>query len=469
MMGTWSGSVSTSAFGPLTSETLKGGDKNFLVISTPDAAGNIYMRHDAISQLFRIQNGLVQYCFNYDAPNGGDEAPFQVVQSDSANEINFCWRGPRLPTHQENCTACECAKWTLRLNGNTLHSTFMMSPPAMHLSMDLVRDGSAPSPESVSRGWNCQFNNHTGPPLNTSSVHRKRGLGVCAGKVAKGRNALTASDAIDKDSDGADNLRYCAGFNDQHRVVMQYTASNLPCMPCDVAFTFSADTPVDSSSIDYIAVGFKGRYGAYMESSRVAPDMPDYWGMSTGTLAPFSGDIGPWGQLNETGLSGRILAAYASQGNTTCVREMRADAYVGSVIDTPSDGVVQNATAYERGGRTTLRFTVSMYAGTDKADLSWRGFGGRMGRLEVMWAIGKVGNDGDCNAPLQYHSFARGLAGLGFPGSRFECPPVIPPVGQASTVPISVARCSVPIFPSWFKLALVPLGLFCVAARYRLL
>jgi len=145
--------------------------------------------------------------------------------------------------------------------------------------------------------------------------------------------------------------------------------------------------------------------------------------MATGNVGPFSSDAGPWRQLNETGLSGRILAAYTAEGNSTCVREMRAGAYVGSVIDTPNDGVVQNATVEQRGGRTTLRFTASVYAGTDKADLSWRGFGGRMGRLEVMWAIGKIGNDRGCNAPLQYHAFARGLAGFGFPGSRFECPP----------------------------------------------
>ena len=51
--------------------------------------------------------------------------------------------------------------------------------------------------------------------------------------------------------------------------------------------------------------------------------------------------------------------------------------------------------------------------------VSWhlKGFGNQ----RIMWATGEVGGSGECDAPLQYHGGARGLASLNFPGFGSAC------------------------------------------------
>ena len=96
---------------------------------------------------------------------GADEAPFVVAPvDDEANEVKLCWRGRRLPSHAPNCTGCDCAVWTLKLDGDVLHSTFQMSPPAIHLSAALTRSGPAPAAVVLRRNWNCTFDNATQHP-----------------------------------------------------------------------------------------------------------------------------------------------------------------------------------------------------------------------------------------------------------------------------------------------------------------
>lgn len=398
MRGRWAGNISASTLGPIDYPL----SYDFLVISAPDAAGNSFLWQDDYSQLMRVQSNIMQYCFNYDTP-GADEAPFQVVPARD-NELTFCWRGPRLPTHKIGCTGCDCANWTLQLVGDILHSTFMMSPPVLHLKMSLVRIGDAPSPENVSRGWNCEFDNHTGPPsIATSAIRkdRKNGPGVCssASEAWMNKHVQTSTPTVEN----------CVVVNSKHDVRLQYVASKLPCMPCDVHFTVSAATPRTSSSIKYFAMGFKGLYGAYQES---AVDSPDYFGMSSVGLGA---KVSP--------LTGRIVLGYNGTAQIGCVRQLKADAYAGSVVEVLDDGVIRNTKVRSDNGRTSITFIVSMHAGRDEKELSWHGLQRRRGwgEFEFMWAIGTIGGNGTCGAPIEFHSTTRGLAALGFPAGRFEC------------------------------------------------
>ena len=114
MMGVWEGNVTHSPLGP---HDIGG---PYMSISEPDAHGNVYMRHPKEAQLFRVSGSVAQYCFAYDTPNrpvtGADTAPFELHHHDNKS-LMFCWRGPRLPSHRSNCTGCDCAQWTLTLNG----------------------------------------------------------------------------------------------------------------------------------------------------------------------------------------------------------------------------------------------------------------------------------------------------------------------------------------------------------------
>lgn len=53
----------------------------WLSITKPDNDGNIYLRHDTMDQLMRVQNDKMLYCFNYGAPDGegSETAPFQLM------------------------------------------------------------------------------------------------------------------------------------------------------------------------------------------------------------------------------------------------------------------------------------------------------------------------------------------------------------------------------------------------------
>ena len=54
----------------------------------------------------------------------------------------------------------------------------------------------------------------------------------------------------------------------------EYKASQLPCMPCDVEFRLTMPTPEGDDQ--YIALGFKERYQAYMEEGQGAMECPEY-------------------------------------------------------------------------------------------------------------------------------------------------------------------------------------------------
>jgi hypothetical protein len=185
---------------------------------------------------------------------------------------------------------------------------------------------------------------------------------------------------------------------------LEYVVSSLPCEPCDVTFTISADTQARGTQTRYIAVGFKGWRAAYFEAP---PELPQYWGMASGGA-----------EHNYSVLSGRIVLGYV--GGSSCVRQLIANKYIGSVIEADDDELIQNSKVQSVGGRTSVTFTASMHAGYTAWDLDWRK-DSFIGNLRVMYAIGSIGGDGGCSAPLGYHASSRGLANLNFPGFRYEC------------------------------------------------
>eukprot|EP00927_Polykrikos_kofoidii_P048723 TRINITY_DN4293_c0_g1_i7.p1 TRINITY_DN4293_c0_g1~~TRINITY_DN4293_c0_g1_i7.p1 ORF type:complete len:472 (+),score=44.59 TRINITY_DN4293_c0_g1_i7:203-1417(+) len=382
-----------------------------MVISKPDAHGNVFMRQlpsgDSFAeyaQLFRVQNDLVQYCFF----DGALEAPFQISSS-STDEVVLCWRGPRLPTHASGCGGCDCAQWVLRLNGDTLQSTFHMSPPALHMQSILTRSGSAPSAEKVSAGWPCEFNNHTGRPLRDNRANPKQGGGDARGLCAAGFGSALkhpSEQAPFTKRDASGQVRDCVVLNKDEDVRLEYVASSLPCEPCNVTFTISADTQARNAQTRYLAVGFKGSAAAYFEAPLVS-ELPQYWGMASGEA-----------EHNYSVLSGRIVLGYV--GGSSCVRQLIANKYIGSVIEADHDELIQNSKVQSVGGRTSVTFTASLHAGYTASDLDWRKYS-FIGNLRVMYAIGSISGDGGCSAPLGYHSSSRGLANLNFPGLRYEC------------------------------------------------
>jgi hypothetical protein len=269
-----------------------------------------------------------------------------------------------------------------------------------------IRSGSVLPPETVSGGWPCEFNNHTGRPLNNSQVstqrsdNRSRGLCTAGfGAAHKERNAKVVK------HNASNHVHECALMNKQHNVRLEYAVPTLPCMPCNVTFSASADMPPSSSHSPYFAIGFKGSAAGYLEAPLV-PELPNYWGMASSEA-----------ERNYSALSGRIVLGAAGASN--CVRQLWADSYIGSIVDAEHDNVIQDSKVTSESGRIGVTFTISMYAGRSKEDLNWRKMTA-LGRLRVMWALGTMGGD-SCSAPVGFHANTRGLVNLNFPGLVSEC------------------------------------------------
>lgn len=345
----------------------------------------------------------MQYCFMYSLPaQFADEAPF-VVSETSDDEVKFCWRGPRLPTHAAGCVGCDCAQWTLHVNGDVMTSVFMMSPPAIHAQMNLKRIGHPPAPEAVRDGWDCQFDNHTGHPKETKNVHSDM-----VGFLQKSHGASMPTDL----QSASMGNRQCVKINEMHDVRLRYEATTMPCWPCDVKFTIS--TTDSGMAGRYLAIGFKGFNAAYAEKgdykimSGGLGEKPDYWGMSTDAVSH-----------NQTDLAGRILLGHVSDVGVGCVRHMQAREFVGAPIDVKDDGFVRDVVMERSRGRISLTFIAKIHAANMSSDLDWKR--GSFGRWRVMWATGQVGGGSACDAQPQFHGPTRALANLGFPGWGQSC------------------------------------------------
>jgi len=367
------------------------------------------------SQVFFAKGFLMQYCFAVikDAQHSiKATAPFQLHAATSTS-VEFCWRGPRLPNHAANCTGCSCAKLMMNLaaEGN-LHITFLESPPAVHFQTELSRIGAAPGPQhffNLLGGINCDFENRTGfLAPEPQSVSKSRGHlcpvsgGQAHAKVLKGMQVQQRSDDTLK-SIGPVQVQHCINLNGGVNKTLwtadlrlQYSVPQIPCMPCNVSFSFSAVVAPDQ----YIAIGFKERFEFYTDD---IPDQPNYFGMSSSDFTPVMAET-----TEQFPLRGRIMAGYASSSDS-CAREMREDAYVGPPVDTA--GSFSAKSAKRSGNRTVLRFTAQL-------SLPWQSGAelsptakGKMGAERVMWAIGNA-ESGDCSANLSYHGSLRGLSSL---------------------------------------------------------
>jgi hypothetical protein len=189
------------------------------------------------------------------------------------------------------------------------------------------------------------------------------------------------------------------GIADIYLEYVASTDSSEACMPCDVTFTLSIPTAVATGY--YVAIGFKGDYAAYYNWT-LTGDIPKYWGMQTDD------------SHNISELSGRIIVGYLDRTGKSCLRQIRADAYVGSLVDLPPDRLVQMAETTHSQGRTNLLFTTKVHLGKNVTDMYWQK--GSFGKLRMMWATGPVGGDGSCVAPIGFHNGDRALASLNFPG-----------------------------------------------------
>jgi len=431
MRGTWRGNVTHSPLGPQDIPT------PYMSISEPDVHGNTYMRHLTEAQLFRVSgSGVAQYCFSYDTPDkpvtGSDEAPFELRHQDNLT-VQFCWRGPRLPSHRRNCTGCDCAQWTLTLSedSQTLRSQFQQSPPAIHMQIELQRTtAKTPTAAEVKQGWDCQLSNYTGFP-NHTATHSSPSTTKAVNNPKKPSRSLcpfkqqgptietrTAVESINRTAGGP--TRNCLIIGSPivgpdrakiNFVQLEYTAEVIPCWPCRVSFQLLMSTPQNGS---YISIGFKERYAAYYGFDKIR-EYDDYWGMSTS-------------DQNRTELGGRIVTGHFAPSGRACVRHMVADAYVGSVADVPDDGRIFNTSLSSfpnpvLGSLTMLSFTAKLYAGKTEDDLKYQN---RMfGEQRIMWARGAMGTaiEGadECSVGLNYHDGHRGLASLNFPGNGQPC------------------------------------------------
>lgn len=281
-------------------------------------------------------------------------------------------------------------------------SVFQMSPPAVHVQMNLKRISDPLEAESVRDGWDCQFDNHTGHPNKTfmapSEIFGPRRAHAVASAAAK-RSGLRVSN-------------HCVKLNQVHDVQLKYEASATPCWPCQVNFELS--TPESTMTGRYLAIGFKGMNAAYTEKddykvmSGGLGEKPDYWGMSSDAVS-----------RNQTDLAGRILLGYTNNEGSACVRHMEAREFVGAPVDVPNDGFVRNLAVKYDAGRMILSFTASIHAGNSSSDLDWQR--GSFGRWRVMWATGEMAAGRSCDAAPQFHGPTRALANLGFPGWGQQC------------------------------------------------
>jgi len=405
LAGVWSGNVTTSPGGPLVLD-FPHKRHTFLEVSSPDAEGNVFMRQHDFNQLFKIQPDFkIQYCV------GGVEATFTVVPARCDNTtLTICWRGPRLPSHKTGCTGCDCAMWTLKVNGDMLSSVFQQTPPAVHMSTELVRTGAPADPAELKafhtgpngKYQECLVSNNTGPdpdpitpgPPPTAAAPRQRALGCPFSRLVQKPPRTSVQY---KTNGRAGPVNKCMVLNRHLDVRLRYIVPTVPCMPCAVHYTFS----MKADPGNYIALGFKELEATYANWYEVPKDVGNYWGMSYGGS----------NSTRQSPFGGRILGTTGS-----CVRHLNATAFIGELLDVEDDGWFTDLRAERSDGRVSISFTTPpMNYGETEASLTWAGYEGMISTQRLMWASGPAESD-DCSKThtYGYHSGTRGLIWPGF-------------------------------------------------------
>lgn len=377
---------------------------NTFAMSQDPKTGDFWM--SAIQgQVFRIRNGLMQYCFV-----GVATSPFFVNSTDANNAV-FCYKkGERMRTHRAGATGCDAARITLELKSTgTLELTFMMSPPVKHAWNEFVRTGPPPPLSHYSGSGKCDPE-HPGPPTAVTSLSgtsEPHISSMCPVVVKKSKQlALRTLEGSVGTTAGYNGwacrqLDAIAGRSwlpsDKVDVRLQHQQSTSSCWPCKVSYIISAAIPEDQ----YIAVGFKGlAYRAMIREER-----PNYFGMSTD-------------EIDQQRTTGVIALGYVS-GGSGCVREMKAENYVGKPTDVKGNPHLSGASVERMNGRTVLRFTVEQYAGRNARAIN-SFFNAEQVSMRVMWAIGSISGDGGCEADFEMHS-RRGVSPLSWFNQNPTC------------------------------------------------
>jgi len=369
--------------------------------------GDYWMSYIA-GQVFRVRDNLMQYCFAHVATS-----PF-VVDTVEDNLIRFCYpTGDRMPTHKalangSLATGCDAAKIELALHDNgNLEFSFWMSPPIRHAWAVYKRIGPAPPVASyIAMGGTCDPLHPGRPTLGgqldasmcSSLNHKRQQLEL----------AMPTTEHIEVQEDGEEEgsegkrvacrrydsgvLSYGSRSADKVDIRLQYTVPTLRCWPCKVSYSVSAAIAED----EYIALGFKGMaYRGLANHRKVS--RPNYFGMSTD-------------EVDEERTTRAMVLGYAgAQGG--CVREMKAENYVGEPADVQGNPHLMDESVERLNGRTIIRFTIEQHVGRDVLEIH-NFFNGRMTgtSARTMWAIGGLEGDG-CDAKIQFHR-ARGLSPL---------------------------------------------------------
>jgi len=411
-LGTWTPVNHSTAHTPLGPAGLW---KQFAM--TKDRSNGDHWFSAIKGQVFRVRGDLMEYCFAHVA-----ESPF-VVHSVQEHKLVFCYKtGERMRTHKTTAsglaTGCDAAQITLEiLSSGNLEFTFLMSPPVKHAWFVFERTGESPPVAKYirdNRGNACDPK-HPGPPTLATGQSSAALLSssMCPAVVHKKKAALQ-TETTEKE-----NAVYCRqldGFSkhvtEKVDIRFQYTTPKAPCWPCSVSYSVSAAIEEDQ----YIAVGFKGMAYRYYEDVEVThPVRPNYFGMSTD-------------DLDEERTSRVIVLGYAQAGSG-CVREMKAEDYVGAVTDVAGNPHLYDESAERTNGRTVVRFTVEQHVGNTTAQIET--FFGTAIKAElvlqsarVMYAIGEVGTaigEDACKMQVQYHNAYRGVSPLSWFSQNPKC------------------------------------------------
>merc|ERR1712070_777881 len=107
------------------------------------------------------------------------------------------------------------------------------------------------------------------------------------------------------------------------------------------------------------------------------PSRPNYLGMMAD-------------DVDEERTSRAIVLGYAGSSGS-CVREMKAEEYVGTPSDVRGNPHLFDESVERVNGRTVIRFTIEQHVGRDDQEIS-RFFNGWYGTwsARTMWAIGGV-------------------------------------------------------------------------------
>jgi len=357
-------------------------------------------------QVFRIRGNLMQYCFAHLATS-----PFDVNTTDG-NFVRFCYKhGERMRTHKAGATGCDAAQITLELKSSgTLEFTFMMSPPVKHAWVEFVRTGDPPplSFYKVSNIYGKCDPENPGPPTVATrppDVQIPHLSSMCPSVAMRSKQlSLDAPQISVVDADGMgwacrklDGWQSLLLPKEKVDIRLQHKQSMTSCWPCNVSYSVSAAIPEDK----YIAVGFKGlAYRALPGEER-----PNYFGMSTD-------------DIDEQHTTSVIVLGYASTTGG-CVREMKAEHYVGAPVDVRGNPHLSDTSVERRNGRTVVRFTIEQHAGRNALAINTF-FNREQVSMRVMWAIGGMTGNGDCEEDIQMHS-QRGVSPLGWFNQNPKC------------------------------------------------